>query len=133
MNVKSLKVIGLWATLLFLVNNICVFGLITVLGQASGLLYSIPIAIIFAGFSGYKAASALAGSQGYEKKLQLVLAGASVALIAALISAVLNYFLTGQVKYSAGLMLFASALGGYLVDIKNLQADSSLPPQNLSG
>lgn len=116
---KRLKAIGTWGFLLFLVSNVAAFGFVAVLGQVTGLLLTIPVAVVFAVFAGYKAASALVGNPGYEKKNQLTIAGASVAFVSALLSGALNYFMTGQINFSAGLFtIVGAAIGGYLVERK---------------
>lgn len=116
---KRLKAIGTWGVLLFVVSNAAAFILVAALGQVTGLLLTIPVAVVFAGFAGYKAASTLAGNPGYEKKNQLTIAGASVAFVSALLSAALNYFMTGQINFSAGLFtIVAAAIGGYMVERK---------------
>lgn len=116
---KRLKAIGIWGVLLFLVTNGSVFILAALLGQVTGVLLTVPIAVVFAGFAGYKAASSLAGNPGYEKKNALTIVGATVALLAAVLSTGLNYFMTGEINYSAGLFtLVAAAIGGFLAERK---------------
>lgn len=116
---KRLKTIGIWGVLLFLVTNGSAFILVPLLGQDAGVLLTALITVVFAGFAGYKAASSLAGSPGYEKKNALTIAGATVALLAAILSTGLVYFMTGKINYSAGLFtLVAAAIGGFLAERK---------------
>lgn len=117
---KRLKVIIIWGFLLFAVSNGALFLLSTVLGQITAIIATVPIAVLFAGFAGYKAAMALRGTPGTEKKNQLTITGASVAFFSALLSGALNYFLTGQFNFSAGLFtLVAAAIGGYVAERKS--------------
>ncbi len=116
---KRLKVIGLWALLLVIVTNGSAVLLVMTLGTMTGLLLTLVVSVLFAGFAGYQAARGLVGSSGYNEKNQLTIVGVSVAFLAAIITTGLNYLLTHKVSYSSGLLTIVSAaIGGYLVERK---------------
>ena len=116
---KRLKVIGGWGFLLFAVTNGSAFLLVAVLGQITGLLLTVPIAVVFAGFAGYKAAISMVGDPGYDKKNARTMVGVLVAFFSAILSTALTYFLTGKLNYGPGLFtLVAAAIGGYIAERK---------------
>ena len=116
-----MKAIALWGGLLFVVVNLILLILTALPDEVigSGMFVEplgLALGLAFAGFAGYRAAMAVKGSPGTEKKMQLTMIGGSVALVAVLLGQVESYFLTGAIGGPAGLSLLAAASGGYLAE-----------------
>lgn len=113
---KSLKVFLIWGFALAVVTNGSAFLLGYILGDKTlALIGSLVVIMLFAGFTGYKAALALADDPRYRVRWNLALVGGIVALVSSFFSSGLGYFLTGKINFGFALIpaIFA-LLGSYL-------------------